>query len=261
MPVPDETQLDMISSVIYRKFGIYTGRDKYERLGLRLEGMVNRGYCSGPDELCARLASGDRQCLEELADFVTTCHTFFFREPEHFRVLVSDIRKHRTERPLIWCAACSTGEEPYSAAITLLEEGITGFRIVASDVNRAVLESFNRGVYHESRLCRTDSAVREKYFTPEGDDGYLRIDPGLRKYISIKNLNLMDRVRFVRQFDYVFCRNVFMYFDGESRKTALAGLSANLKKGGLLFIGRAEVLLSEPDGLEKAGCSVYRRTG
>ena len=202
---------------------------------------------------------GDSRCFEQLAGFVTTCHTFFFREPEHFQILVSDIRKHRKSGILIWCAACSTGEEPYSAAITLLEAGITDFHIVATDVNRDVLGDFNRGLYHESRFIRTDTAVRDRYFIQE-ENSFWRIDENLRKYISIKNLNLMDDVRFSRLFDYVFCRNVFIYFDEESRAAALANITANMKCGGLLFIGHAEVLLSEPENLRKMESSIYCRT-
>jgi chemotaxis protein methyltransferase CheR len=259
MSLIDETQLELISSFIYQKFGIYVGKDKYERLRFRLANIINCGFCTSIDELCTQLSSGDPQSFEQLAGSVTTCHTFFFREPEHFQILISDIRKYRRAGVLIWCAACSTGEEPYSIAITLLEEGITDFHIIATDVNRKVLEDFNRGIYHESRFVRTDNAVRERYFTPQGD-GFWQIDGSLRKYISIKNLNLMDNVLFSRSFDYVFCRNVFIYFDEESRAAALSNITANMRCGGLLFIGHAEVLLSEPENLRKTDFSVYCRT-
>jgi chemotaxis protein methyltransferase CheR len=255
----EDPRLELISSLIYRKFGIRTGKDKYERLSLRLGDMIQRGYCRDVDELCTRLSGGDERCFGELAAFVTTCHTYFFREPEQFGAVASDIRRRGDTGALIWCAACSTGEEPYSLAMKLLDEGISGFHIVASDVNRTVLEVFNRGIYHESRFIRTSGGERDRYFTPAGE-GYWRIDGRLRKYISIKNLNLMERVHFPRPFDYVFCRNVFIYFDGGSRAAALGNITENMKTGGLLFIGQAEVLLSEPEKLTKAGCSVYRRT-
>jgi chemotaxis protein methyltransferase CheR len=252
-------QLEMISALVYRKFGIYLGEDKYDRLRFKLETLLNRGYCTGIEELCARLSSGDPACFEQLASCVTTCHTFFFRESEHFRILISDIRKNSRVGTLIWCAACSTGEEPYSIAMALLDAGITDFHIIASDVNRVVLSEFNKGVYHESRLAQLPHRIRNRYFRPEGD-GWYRIDGKLREYIAIKNLNLMDHVRFVRPFDYVFCRNVFIYFDEKSRTAALDTATANMKTGGLLFIGHAEVLLTQPANLKKTGCSVYCRT-
>jgi chemotaxis protein methyltransferase CheR len=259
MTANDETQIGLISSFIYRRFGIYVGSDRYKRLEIRLKNMISSGCCTSMDELCVRLSYGDSRCFEQLAGFVTTCHTFFFREPEHFRILASDIKKRRKRRILIWCAACSSGEEPYSIVMTLLQEGITDFHIIASDVNRDILGNFNRGVYHENRFCRTGDALRDRYFTRE-EDSFWRIDSGLRKYISIKNLNLMDRVYFARQFDYVFCRNVFIYFDKDSQAAALTNITANLRTDGLLFIGLAETLLSEPDYLKKKGCSIYSRT-
>ena len=249
-------RLEQIASLIYRKFGIFVGKNKYQRLELRLSDMMRRGYCADADELYARLSAGDENSFEDLAGFVTTCHTFFFREPEQFSVLVSDIRKQRLKEPLIWCAACSTGEEPYSIAMTLLDAGISSFHIVASDVNRDVLASFNRGVYGENRCTGVDSGVLRRYFTPE-ENGCLRINRNLRGYLSIKKINLMEPVRFPRLFDYVFCRNVFIYFDAVSRSAALRNITANVRPDGMLFIGQSEVLLDEPACLQKAGCSAY----
>jgi len=251
-------RLDEIASAIYRKFGIKVGKDTYERLKFRLGDMIRRGCCADSEELCSRLSAGDEQCYEALAGFVTTSHTFFFRDPEQFAVLVSDIRRNENGRVRIWCAACSTGEEAYSIAMTLLDAGITGFHITATDVNRNVLAAFNRGVYHENRFFRTDDAVRRRYFVPE-EDGYWSIDRRLRDFVSIKEVNLMDSVRFPGLFDYVFCRNVFIYFDEKSRKRALENITANLRKDGLLFIGQSEVLLFEPAKLSRTGCSTYRR--
>jgi chemotaxis protein methyltransferase CheR len=255
----DTGQMEMISALVYRKLGIAIGADKFSHLSMKLERMMEREGYSSTEELCARLAEGDTASLRKLVCYVTTCHTFFFREPEHFRVLIRDMRNRRKTGSLIWCAACSTGEEPYSLAMTLLDEGVSDFHIVASDVNRRVLAEFNQGVYHETRLCQTPPDKRLRYFAPAGD-GYYRIDPQLRSHISIKNMNLMDDVRFSCPFDYVFCRNVFIYFDEESRSAAISSVTSNLKTGGLLFIGHAEVLLSQPDNLKKAGSSVYCRT-
>jgi chemotaxis protein methyltransferase CheR len=252
-------QLDTIRDLAYRKYGLYIGPDKVSRLLPKLERFISHEGYSGADDLCARLAVGDRLCLEKLISYITTCHTFFFREPQHFRELAADIR--RTPRSLytIWCAACSTGEEPYSIAMTLLDDGIRNFHIVASDLNRDVLADFNRGVYHVSRLAQTPTAVKLRYFTPAGDD-YYTINSSLRDYISIKNINLMDTIRFPELFDYVFCRNVFIYFNEQSRAQAISTITANLKIGGFLFIGHAEVLLQQPENLKKTGSSIYRRT-
>lgn len=254
----DELTLEKITSLIYRKFGLYIGKEKYERFSFKLEKMKRLGTCSGIEELYARLSAGDQTSFEQLACCVTTCHTFFFRESEHFHRLASDIRCAGQKRALIWCAACSSGEEPYSIAMYLLDSGLTDFHIIASDINHEVLSEFNRGIYHESRLSQMPSSLRTRYFLP-AECGYFRIDQSLRKYVSIKNLNLMDSTLFSRQVDYIFCRNVFIYFDEKSREQALRNTVRNLKPGGLLFIGHAEVLLQSPVNLEKVGNSVFRR--
>jgi chemotaxis protein methyltransferase CheR len=252
-------QIEAVASHIYRKFGIFVGKNNYERLEMRLSNMVMRGFCENAEDLCSRLAAEDSACLGQLACCITTCHTFFFRESAHFQTILADIRRHQGKTVHIWCAACSTGEEPYSIAMTLLDAGITDFHIVASDVNRNVLADFNRGIYHENKLIQTPRTVRDRYFISEGG-GYYRIIPQLRQYISIKNINLMDTVHFNDPFDYVLCRNVFIYFDEKSRMRAIQNITNNLRKGGMFFIGLAETLLFKPENLQKTGTSVYCRT-
>ncbi|MFA6856937.1 MAG: protein-glutamate O-methyltransferase CheR [Treponema sp.] len=253
-----EKQLNTIRNLAYQKYGLYIGPDKVSRLLPKLDRFISKEEYSGADDLCDHLAAEDRVCLEKFISYITTCHTFFYREPEHFRELAADI--HHSSQPsyTIWCAASSTGEEPYSIAMTLIDEKIRNFHIVASDLNRDVLAEFNRGVYHESRLAQMPVDVKHRYFTPSGDDFYT-INNSLRRFISIKNINLMDPVRFPKPFDYVFCRNVFIYFDEQSRSQAISTITANLKVGGSLFIGHAEVLLQQPENLKKIGSSIYRR--
>jgi chemotaxis protein methyltransferase CheR len=254
-----DRQIDTILDIAYRKYGLYINSAKLPRLLPKIEHLIAVEGYSGPEELCSRLASGDRLCLEKFVACITTCHTFFFREPDHFRELVADMHKSPRLHYTIWCAACSTGEEPYSIAMTLLDGGIRNFHIIASDLNRKVLTEFNSGRYHESKLAQTPPETRRRYFTPVNGDFFI-ISPLLRNYISIKNINLMDIVHFPEPVDYVFCRNVFIYFNEESRSQAISTITSNMRIGGSLFIGHAEVLLSQPDNLKKTGSSIYRRT-
>jgi chemotaxis protein methyltransferase CheR len=252
-------QLNVIRDLAYQKYGLYIGPDKVTRLLPKLERFISHEGYSGTDDLCDHLATEDRVCLEKFISYITTCHTFFFREPEHFRELAADIHRSPQSSYTIWCAASSTGEEPYSIAMTLIDEKIRNFHIVASDLNRNVLTEFNRGVYHGSRLAQMPVSMKRRYFTSAGDDFYT-ISSTLRRFISIKNINLMDSICFPKPFDYVFCRNVFIYFDEQSRSQAISTITANLKIGGSLFIGHAEVLLQQPENLKKIGSSIYRRT-
>lgn len=259
MKDPDCQQLSMIAALIYKEFGIYIRPEKYSQLFFHLQQALPPAGYSDMAELVSRLGTGDRSSFDVLAQSVTTGHTFFFREPEHFHVLSADIHEKNTHNTIIWCAACSSGEEAYSIVMTLLADGISDFHIVASDVNQNVLELFNRGIYHKNKLLQIPRFFLQNYFRPLQSD-FFQIDPELRTYISIKNINIIRELHVPRLFDYVFCRNVFMYFDEKSCKQALKNIAANLKLRGLFFIGHGEILLMQPEQFKKAGSSVYCRT-
>jgi chemotaxis protein methyltransferase CheR len=252
-------QIQAISSLVYENFGIFITPDKFFRFKPKLDKLIHKENYSSPEELYDCLMTGDLECLNMLVTYITTGHTFFFREAEHFRQLILFMRDNPQNKYLIWCAACSTGEEPYSITMTLLDEGIKNFHIVASDINKKVLDHFNRGLYHESRLSQMSPVSRLKYFTRQKESWY-EIKHNLRNYISIKDINLMNPVSFPEKFDYIFCRNVLIYFDEESRKRALENLIRNLRIGGIFFIGHAEALLQQPNNLKKIGSSIYCRT-
>jgi chemotaxis protein methyltransferase CheR len=242
----------------------------HERLGFRLS-AANR------DKLEAKLAAskllpkwpsleafgrdllgGDPEAREALIQAMTVNHTFFFREPLQLEALVAAVKRSGPAAPAIWSAASSVGAEAYSIAIVLLEAGLQAFRIVASDVNPRVLHAMNLGVYHENRLEGISNYIRLKYFK-RVDELHWRIAPELRTYVAIKRINLTETARFRRPFDFIFCRNVFIYFDAEARLAVLDTLAKNLKPGGQLFLGLTEGLLVPPPGLVRSGQSSYRR--
>lgn len=205
------------------------------------------------------LTAGDQAAHDLLVKTITVNHTFFFREKAQLDALAAAARTHGNQNPSVWSAACSTGEEAYSIAILLLEQGLKNFRIVASDINPKVLHAVNQGIYHESRLEQVPRYLLLKYFLQE-DDVHWKVIPDLRRYLAVKTVNLVDPVRFEPPFDYIVCRNVFIYFDEASRSQALATLRRNLKPGGLLFLGMTESLLDIPSGLERGSHASYRRT-
>jgi chemotaxis protein methyltransferase CheR len=204
------------------------------------------------------LLAGDRDAHELLVRTITVNHTFFFREPEQFKAMAAVIKARRMSDPLIWCAASSTGEEAYSIVIHLLEEGISQFRVVASDINPKVLHAMNRGVFHTNRLEHVSRVLLLKYFTRD-DDLHWRIKPELRRYVALKRVNLQDAPRFIHPFDFIFCRNVFIYFDEHTRNVALGAFRDNLKVGGLLYLGLTESLLEVPPGFAVEAYATYRR--
>lgn len=201
--------------------------------------------------------------LQKIADSVTTNHTFFFRESDHFDHLVGDARSRGVDRPLVWSAAASSGEECYSLAIRLLEEGWDDFLILASDIDHHMLSTIHEGIYPDMRLKNVAPAIQRKYFTfheaRKGTSWY-KIRPDLRDRVVIKTLNLLEDHRFPEPFDYVLCRNVLIYFDHPTQGRVIDSLCRNLKPGGLLFLGHSESIMTIPHHQKfvQVAASVYR---
>jgi chemotaxis protein methyltransferase CheR len=243
--------------LIYDRYGIHFEKNKVDILEMKLRKMADSGNLS-LDAFYDRLVVGDADAVDELIHAITVGHTFFFREEPHMALLAADIRKRNLSRPLIWCAACSSGEEAYSIAISLLEQGLDDFVIVCSDVNANALMAMNEGLYHANKLQYTGKYLVHKYFRKASPYTW-RIKPDLRSYLRIKRLNLQTDILFERQFDFIFCRNVMIYFDETGRQRVMRTLSRNLAPSGLVFVGHAEAMLMVPRELRKEGPAVFRR--
>jgi len=226
------------------------------KLGVKLDTLHLRGRWPDLGAFRADLLAGGVEARETLVRAITVNHTYFFREQAQLDALVAEARLR--EGPTIWSAASSSGEEAYSLAILLLEAGLERFRIVASDINARVLDEMHRGVYAAPRLSGLPRHLRLKYFLREGEETW-RVRPEIRRRLSVKRINLMEEPRFHRPFDFIVCRNVFIYFDDRTRAKVLASLLANLAPGGLLVLGLTEGLLTVPAELERVGQSIYRR--
>jgi chemotaxis protein methyltransferase CheR len=254
----EKEMLIEIGNLIYKEFGIFISEKKFGTLEPKIRKMMMHEHYSSIEQLYQHLMSGDRTAVATLIQYITTNHTFFFREPDHFDNLLQYIRQQPKSEHTIWCAACSTGEEPYSIAMTLLDAHIENFRILASDLDKTVLKEFNEGIYHESRFQKTTRHQKLTYFERAGEDIW-RAKPFLRSHVAIKALNLMDPLAFEKPFDYIFCRNVFIYFDEVSRLNAIKMLTSNLRIDGRIFIGHTETLFDIPANLKKDGHSIYKR--
>lgn len=248
--------LNRYRELIYDRYGIHYLPTKTENLRIKLGKLAERA--GDLEAFFARLVGGDSEAEHVLLREITIGHTFFFREEAHLKLLVKDIRERRIRSPVIWCAASSTGEEPWSIAITLLEEGIDDFLILASDINRESLMAMHRGVYNQGKFQSTPKAILLKYFR-KVDPMTWKISRNLRQYLRIRQLNLREPIEFERRFDYIFCRNVMIYFDVAARDRVMANLVRNLGMGGLLFVGHTEALLDIPAELRKTAQSVFRK--
>jgi chemotaxis protein methyltransferase CheR len=191
--------------------------------------------------------------FDQIYDRVTTNETYFFREPAQLAAfadeIVPEILSRKTIRKVrIWSAGCSSGEEPYSIAMLLSEAGYysrASFEIFASDINQQVLAKARRGMYRESAFRATDGPLRDKYFT-RNDDGSWHINDDIRNRVSFGRLNLYDepRVSLLGHLDVIFCRNVIIYFDDQSKKVVVSNFYNRLADSGYLLLGHSESLIS-----------------
>ena len=205
-----------------------------------------------------------------LINAVTTNHTSFFREPHHFDYLVQTVlpaivqsRGAGAARLRIWSAGCSTGEEPYTLAMTLLEQQslLAGWdvKILATDLDTNVVRHASEGVYDAERLETIPAVFRKNYLSVR-DDGKFWIKDEVRELIRFAPLNLLEDWPMRGPFDLIFCRNVVIYFDKPTQRKLFDRYADLLRPEGWLFIGHSESLLNVTNRFSLVGRTIYRRT-
>jgi chemotaxis protein methyltransferase CheR len=209
----------------------------------------------------------------ELCNAITTNLTAFFREPHHFEYLREQVlapliaNSSASRRLRIWSAGCSTGEEPYSIAMTVLETlpdlRRWDVRILATDLDSDVLERGRRGIYVEERLKNLSAQRRARFFTEQhGRDGTsFEASDELKSLITFKQLNLMHPLPMRGPLEAIFCRNVVIYFDKDTQRELFARIAQLQRPGNLLFLGHSESLFKVTEEYSLIGKTVYRRAG
>lgn len=191
--------------------------------------------------------------LSAIIDIITVNETYFFREQNQLKAfseeILPELRETNKEkkRLRIWSAGCSTGEEPYTLAILILEKGLFhgwNIEIFGSDINQRVLQVARSGVYRKNSFRTTEPYFLRKYFRAEGSS--YKISDGVRQCVNFSYLNLLDpfKVKLVGSIDIVFCRNVLIYFDHPSRRKVIDIFYERLVGGGYLLLGHAESLIN-----------------
>lgn len=260
-----EADFERIRKLIYDHAGIALPPAKhdmvYSRLTRRLRACGDKTFA----QYLARLER-DRAEWEAFVNSLTTNLTAFFREAHHFDILAERMKAIGTSRTInIWCCAASTGEEPYSLAMTACEAFKTlspPVRIIASDVNTSVLAHGERGEYGADRVTKLRADQIQQFFVrqPGAGDGAYRIKPELQRLITFRRINLLESAWPVQgPLDAIFCRNVMIYFDKPTQYTILKRFGPLLRPEGAMFAGHSESFIHAADLFRPLGRTVYQR--
>ncbi len=254
MDLPDDV-FRKIRDAIYKRCGIYfSDNNKYllqKRLSVRAK-ELNFDSFQKYFYFLQYDRSADKE-FDQIFDLVTTNETYFFREPAQLAAFSEEIvpellAKYPERKIRVWSAGCSSGEEPYTIAMLLDQKGYfdrARFEIFGSDISQVVLAKARSGVYRESSFRATATEVRDRYFERQ-DNGTWKISDGIRNRVSFGRLNLYDsaRVAMIGTVDVIFCRNVIIYFDDESKKKVVTNFHDRLRDDGYLLLGHSESLIS-----------------
>lgn len=262
-----EREFSDISRLAYEKFGLQLKPEKYELVTARLGKKVRAAGCRSFQEYYQRVVD-DRtgEALIELIDALATNFTNFLREPAHFEFLLKEVLPGYTarDRLAIWSAACSTGEEPYSIAFSVLDALANSrpqLRILATDISSKALAEARRGVYPAAKLESLPPGWLRTYFL-RGDGkwkGWYRVKPEIARLVEFRRINLIDQSSHTELFRVIFCRNVMIYFDKPTQQKLVERLAAHLEPGGYLFIGHSESLTGIEHPLAYVRPTIYRR--
>ena len=267
-----ESEFDFIRSMVYERSRISLSSDKRELVSARLGKRLRATNLPTIGDYCRLLQSpGQEAELSNLIDAISTNHTFFFRENAHFdflrKTIVPEMQaraaSERWQKLRVWSAACSSGEEPYSIAITLAESLANwSWQIEATDISHRVLHTGTAGIYRSEAVDRLPKNIVQAHFQrgfgPQ--DGNYRAKVGLRDRIRFQQLNLLEgEPPFGEPFHVIFCRNVMIYFDRPTQEELVAKLVRQLVPGGYLFVGHAESLTALRHPLQTIRPAVYQR--
>jgi chemotaxis protein methyltransferase CheR len=253
-----------IRQLIYRVAGISLAPSKKDLVYSRLARRLRARQVASFAEYIQVLEQGDTQERVEFINAMTTNMTSFFREAHHFPILAQHLGSLPKKQPIaIWTCASSSGEEPYSIAMTVVDHFKTftaPVSILATDIDTNVLEKARRGVYHLDQLQMLSAEQLKRFFLRgEGKHaGYARVKPELQRLITFRRLNLLDEQwRLGEKFDVVFCRNVMIYFDKPTQYQILRKMKHCLQSHGLFFAGHSESFHHAADLFRVRGKTVY----
>ncbi|MHB8068336.1 MAG: CheR family methyltransferase [Desulfobaccales bacterium] len=272
MPDITDAEFNQLSQLVYQHAGIHLPPQKKELVRSRLTKFLRNRKLSSFHEYYQQVLK-DTTGLEliNLLDAISTNMTAFWREPKHFEFLgqelLPDLQQKCKKVPQwrFWSAGCSSGEEPYTMAMVLLNakvnKDLTGVKIYASDINTQVLNQAQRGIYPLNRVEPLSPEWRRRYFQKGVNqfEGYVRVKPEVKQLVEFFRLNLMDPFPFKQEFDVIFCRNVMIYFEKSTQTELVNKFYQCLKPNGFLFIGHSESLCNISHQFAYVKPTIYRK--
>lgn len=269
-PMSDQN-FSTISKIAYQYTGIKLPEQKRQMIYSRIARRIRALNLENFDQYCEIISDNAHAEFDDFINAITTNLTSFFRENHHFEYLESTIipqlkiDHERDRRIRIWSAGCSSGEEPYSIAMTLLKNfsGASNWdlKILATDLDSNVITTGRNGTYAAERVSGMEPSLIKKWFTYNSDSNHYVVADSLKNMIQFNRLNLLDNWPMKNKFDVIFCRNVVIYFDKPTQKKLFDRYAEQLNDGGYLIIGHSESLNKLTDRFDSMGKTIYRKVG
>lgn len=263
-------EFKQLAAYIKKHYGIYLKEEKQALLVGRLQNvLIENGFSNFSEYYEYIIADKTEVAVTSLINKITTNHTFFMREAEHFKYFMEkvlpEITKEIKDKDLrVWSAGCSSGEEPYTLAMIIdeylgKEKPLWDAKILATDISSKVLDLARKGVYSNEKIAALPTNWRLGYFQKLDKDNYVITDQ-IRNEVIFRKFNLMEKTfPFKRKFHVIFCRNVMIYFDSLTKQELIDKFYDSLEYGGYLFIGHSESLNRDQARFQFIMPSVYRK--
>ncbi len=267
-----EKEFFQLQQLVRKHCGITLSAEKQDVIHSRLSRRLQALKLNSFSDYCSMIEHGHKEELEQFTNALTTNLTAFFREPYHFEYLRESVlpevmqRNADSRRLRIWSAGCSTGEEPYSIAMALLETiphiENWNVRILATDLDTSVIDAAVRGIYRQEKVAALSKARLKSWFEKGrgSRSGLVRVTPKVRKLVTFRQLNLMQEWPMQGPFDIIFCRNVVIYFDKQIQQRLFERYADIMAPAGHLFIGHSESLYNVTDRFKLIGRTIYRKS-
>lgn len=265
-----DKEFTLLSEFIQKNYGIHLKKEKQTLLTGRLHKVLSElGFNNFTDYYNYLITDKSGKAIAELVDKITTNHTFFMREPDHFVYFRDQVLPYlkstiKGNDLRIWCAASSTGEEPYTLAMIIkdfFERDLMDWdtKLLATDISQVALETAKKGIYPNERTLDLPNIWKTKYFN-KIDANNMVVKEQIKNEVIYRRFNLVDDVfPFRKKFHVIFCRNVMIYFDNKTKETLVNKMYDLLEDGGYLFIGHSESLNRETTLFKYIRPAVYRK--